>query len=210
MPEVKMEIIRSNSNGNGKGNGRVEVLNKGDFEQIYTGNSGRMFAAAYNILYNVEDAEDAVQMAFLKFSKHYSEFKGEAKLSTYLFRIVVNESLMMLRPKERKVHKVSLEQECEDGSLISRIPKFVVDCRSQHIDRINIERAVNHLPVGQRKIWILYDYLGCKHREISRTLGCSLGNSKSQLNKAREKLRKALSSQPKRIPACTSTFNKIN
>ena len=188
-----MESIRSNSNGNGRDN--CGFLNKGDFEQIYTGNSRRMFAIAYNILRNVGDAEHAVQESFLQLSKHYSEFRGESKISTYLHRVVVNESLMTLRRKERRIQETSLEQECEDGSLISRTP--AMDCRSQYINRINIERAVNHLPDGQRKIWILYDYLGCKHWEIAKALGCSLGNAKSQLNKAREKLRRALNSQQK-------------
>lgn len=198
MSEVKVSNIKANSNGNGRGNGRAGVLNKDDLEQIYKGNSRRMFVIAYNILYNVEDAEDALQLAFLKLTKYYSQFNGKSKLSTYLNRIIVNESLMMLRPKERKVHKVSLEQECEDGSiLILEIPD-AVDCRNQYINRINIERAVSNLPNGQRKIWILYDYLGCKHWEIAQTLGCSLGNAKSQLHKARGKLRRALSSEQKK------------
>ena len=171
MPEVKMESIRNNSNWNGKGNGGVWGLNKDDFEQIfeqiYMGNSGRMFAIAYNILRNVGDAEHAVQESFLKLSQHYDQFREESKISTYLHRIVVNESLMMLSSKKRKIPEVSLEQECADGSILTLEIPDAVDCRSQYINRINIERAVSHLPAGQRKIWILYDYLGCKHHEVS-------------------------------------------
>ncbi len=154
-----------------------------------------MFAAAYKILCNVEDAEDAVQMAFLKLSNHYGEFRGGAKISTYLHRIVINESLMMLRPKERKAHKIPLECECADSGLISEIPELAVDCRRQYISRINIERAVSHLSANQREVWILYAYLGCGHQEVARTLSSSVSNTKSQLCRARKRLRTILNSK---------------
>lgn len=190
MLEVKIRNLGNNGNRNSRFND--EFLDQHNFEQIYRGSFKMMFVAAYRILCNVEDAEDAVQKAFLKLAKYYSKFRGEAKISTYLHRIVVNESLMMLRPKERRVCKVSLEQECLNGDrLISEIPGPSVDCRYKE-DGIAIEKAVSHLPTGYRRVWILYDYLGCRHQEVAKTLNCSIGNSKSQLRKALKKLRRVL------------------
>jgi len=188
MPKVKIGGIRTSANGNaGKNKG---VLNQDDFKQIYTANYGRMFSTACRILKNTEDAEDAVQRAFLQLFKHYSAFRKKAKLSTYLHRIVINESNMILRPRERRIRKLPLEYELENGEL-TEIPELAID-GNHYGDKITIENAVNQLAKGYRKVWILHDYEGYEHPEVAELLRCSSGASKSQLFKARRRLREIL------------------
>ncbi|MEK6840791.1 MAG: RNA polymerase sigma factor [Nanoarchaeota archaeon] len=195
MPEIKAGNL--GSSGNGKDNS--QPIDQAYFEKVYRENYGIMFSVAKKILLNVEDTHDAVQKAFLKFFVHHDQFRKEAKTSSYLCSIVINEALMPLRLKERRMHGVSLEQECEDGSiLILEIPDDI-NCSSKHISKIDIERAASCLPTGQRRVWILYDYLGCKHWEIAQTLGCSTGSTRNQLHKARKKLRRGLNFQQKLV-----------
>ena len=191
MSKHKIKTVeRHNSKGNGV-NGNHRTLSEEDFAKIYATNYQKMLYTSRRILRNTEDAEDAVQDAFLKFFIHYNQYRGDSNVSTYLHRIVANESLMKLRYPERKAHKVPLEHRFADDLTIE-IPELAVDCSGQDVDRINIERAVSQLPDGYRRVLILSDYLGCKHHEVVEILGYSIGNSKSQLYKARRKLRELL------------------
>jgi len=184
---LKASINTVRNNGNGRKRGNNGVLSEDEFNQIYIENQRRMFSTARRILRNPEDAEDAVQRAFLQLFKHYNAFRKKAKLSTYLCRIVINESKMILRLTERKIHKLPLEYQLEDGELME-IPELAID-GNHYEDKITIENAVNQLAKGYRKVWILHDYEGYEHPEVAELLGCSSGASKSQLFKARRRLR---------------------
>ena len=194
MPEPNAEIVEGcNSNADGLRENR-RTPNEDDFKQIYAENQRRMFNIAYRILRNTEDAEDAVQQAFLQLSQKYSQFREEAKISTYLCSIVINEALQICR-KERRVCVVPLEYELQDGELIE-IPELAVN-GNHHEYGITIEGAVSNLSNSYRKVWILHDYLGCEHREIAKILGCSVGTSKSDLCRARIRLREIINSEQK-------------
>jgi len=142
---------------------------------------------------NPAGAEDLAQEAFLQLFRKIQTFRGESAFSTWLHRLTVNVVLMRLRRKN--VLETSLdelgEQDEESGSPRREIgtPDLTL---SGSVDRVNLERAVGQLPPGYRAVFLLHDVEGYEHNEIADMLGCSIGNSKSQLHKARTRLRDLL------------------
>ena len=141
---------------------------------------------------NSADAEDLTQQAFLQVFRKIATFRGESVFSTWLHRVTVNVVLMHLRQKKpTEILTEDLEQHsptgespvelgCPDASMLGAI------------DRVNLTRAVHKLPLGYKRLFLLYDVFGFEHREIAGLLGCSTGCSKSQLHKARKRLRRLL------------------
>ena len=140
---------------------------------------------------NIADAEDLTQEAFLQLYRKIATFRGESAFSTWLHRLTVNVVLMHLRKKS--LPQVSLEELLEpreDG------PKKDLGRRDARlagsVDRIVLERSIENLSPGYRSAFVMHDIEGYEHKEIARLMGCSIGNSKSQLHKARLKLRDLL------------------
>src|SRR5436305_14934567 len=162
------------------------------FEFLYELHSRRVYALCLRMVGNPSDAEDLMQEAFLQLFRKVATFRGESAFSTWLHRLAVNVVLMHLRKKG--LPEVSLEESMEpqqeDG------PKKDIGTRDNllagSIDRVNLERAIESLPPGYRIIFVLHDIEGYEHNEIAEMMGCSIGNSKSQLHKARMKLRDLL------------------
>lgn len=118
-----------------------------------------------------------------------STFRGESAFTTWLHRLTVNVVLMHLRKKAPD--QISIDETVE-GAEETAPPRELedIDLRlTGSIDRVNLERAISQLPAGYRTIFILHDIEGYEHNEIAKMLGCSIGNSKSQLHKARMRLR---------------------
>jgi RNA polymerase sigma-70 factor, ECF subfamily len=142
---------------------------------------------------NTAEAEDLTQEAFLQLFRKIATFRGESAFSTWLHRLAVNVVLMKLRKKSGK--ETSLEQvtEPDEESGTPRRDFGTADLRlSGSLDRVNLERAVEQLPPGYKSVFILHDVQGYEHNEIAEMMGCSIGNSKSQLHKARMRLRDLL------------------
>ena len=142
---------------------------------------------------NTAEAEDLTQEAFLQLFRKISTFRGESAFSTWLHRLAVNVVLMKLRKKSGK--ETSLEQvtEPDEESGGPRRDFGAADLKlSGSLDRVNLERAVGQLPPGYRAVFVLHDVEGYEHNEIAEIMGCSIGNSKSQLHKARMRLRELL------------------
>jgi RNA polymerase sigma-70 factor (ECF subfamily) len=141
---------------------------------------------------SVAEAEDLTQEAFLQFHRKIETFRGESALSTWLHRLAINVVLMHLR---RKSLQVSSLDELTDPAADQRpgrsfgAPDLVL---SGAIDRLTLQRAINDLPAGYRLIFVLHDIEGFEHNEIASLLDCSIGNSKSQLHKARLRLRESV------------------
>lgn len=142
------------------------------------GNS--LFGTAQRILHSTEDAEEAVQEAFLKFYRKAPTIHS-GKLSSWLHRVVINLCLDRLRARKRKA-EVAVEEEILGAS------------RPAGGLRLDLSRAVAELPEQARLVFLLYDLEGYKHREVAASLGISEGTSKSQLFRAREMLRSRLES----------------
>jgi RNA polymerase sigma-70 factor (ECF subfamily) len=142
---------------------------------------------------NTAEAEDLAQEAFLQLFRKIATFRGESAFSTWLHRLSVNVVLMRLRKKT--LSETSLD-ETTDPDEESGGPRRDIggpDLRlSGSIDRVNLERAVEQLPPGYRSVFVLHDVQGYEHNEIATIMNCSIGNSKSQLHKARMRLRELL------------------
>jgi RNA polymerase sigma-70 factor, ECF subfamily len=141
---------------------------------------------------NIAEAEDLTQEAFLQLHRKIGTFRGDSAFSTWLHRLAINVVLMQLRKKGLSLISLdeAMEPAPEEGPGRSfGAPDLTL---SGAIDRLALERAVADLPAGYRLIFILHDVEGFEHNEIAAMLDCSIGNSKSQLHKARLKLREAL------------------
>lgn len=149
------------------------------------------------------EAEDLSQEAFLQLFRKISTFRGESAFSTWLHRLVVNVVLMHLRKKG--LQQVSLDE--TDGSQEEPVKREYGDDDRRllgSIDRIALGRAIEQLPPGYRAVFILHDVEGYEHNEIAQIMNFSVGNSKSQLHKARLKLRETLRQKRGRSEASQS------
>jgi len=164
------------------------------FEILYSLHKRRVYSLCLRMLGNVAEAEDLTQEAFLQLYRKIGTFRGDSAFSTWLHRLAVNVVLMHLRKKG--LPQVSLEETLEpsqdDGPRKDIGERDLV--LSGSIDRVALERAVENLPPGYRLVFVLHDVEGYEHNEIADMLSCSIGNSKSQLHKARMKLRDLLRS----------------
>jgi RNA polymerase sigma-70 factor, ECF subfamily len=171
----------------------AQAGNAAAFEFLYQLHGRRVYALCLRMVGNPADAEDLMQEAFLQLFRKIGTFRGESAFSTWLHRMTVNVVLMRLRKKSLPTD--SLEETLEPDAENSG-PKRDVgapDLRlSGAVDRVNLERSVEKLPPGYRTVFVLHDVQGYEHNEIAEIMGCSVGNSKSQLHKARTRLRELL------------------
>ena len=162
------------------------------FEALYHHHKRRIFSLCLRMTSNHAEAEDFTQEAFIQLYRKIGTFRGESAFSTWLHRLSVNIILMSWRRKG--LNEVSLEETLE--SQAENGPKKEIGRRDDvlygSLDRIGLDRAIQELARGYRTIFVLHDIEGYEHNEIAAMLGCSIGNSKSQLHKARMKLRTML------------------
>jgi RNA polymerase sigma-70 factor (ECF subfamily) len=166
------------------------------FAQLYALHKRRVYSLCLRMLGNVAEAEDLTQESFLQLHRKIATFRGDSAFSTWLHRLTINVVLMHLRRKGLNV--ISLDEALDPSPDHGPSRSFgAPDLQlTGSIDRMTLEKAVEGLPAGYRLIFVLHDIEGYEHNEIATLLDCSIGNSKSQLHKARMKLREAL-----RIPA---------
>jgi RNA polymerase sigma-70 factor (ECF subfamily) len=167
------------------------------FAQLYSLHKRRIYSLCLRMVGNVAEAEDLTQEAFLQLHRKIGTFRGDSAFSTWLHRLAINVVLMQLRKKGLSLISLdeAMEPAPEEGPGRSfGAPDLTL---SGTIDRLALERAVADLPAGYRLIFILHDVEGFEHNEIAAMLDCSIGNSKSQLHKARLKLRDALRTTPR-------------
>jgi len=176
--------------------GLIERAKKGDaeaFQALYEKHKRRVYSLCLRMTANTAEAEDLTQEAFLQLYRKIGTFRGESAFSTWLHRLSVNVVLMHLRKKSLPV--VSLEETTQStGDDDTPKKDFGAEdiALAGSIDRLRLQKAVDDLPPGYRTIFVLHDVEGYEHNEIATIVGCSIGNSKSQLHKARMKLRDLL------------------
>jgi RNA polymerase sigma-70 factor, ECF subfamily len=173
----------------------IERAKQGDahaFQELYDKHKRRVYSLCLRMTANTAEAEDLTQEAFLQLYRKIGTFRGESAFSTWLHRLSVNVVLMHLRKKSLPV--VSLEESTQAGEDDTPKKDFGAEdlALAGSIDRLQLQKAVNDLPPGYRTIFVLHDIQGYEHNEIAEIVGCSIGNSKSQLHKARMKLRDLL------------------
>src|SRR6267142_884655 len=163
----------------------------GAFEQLYERHNRRVYSLCLRMTQNVAEAEDLAQEAFIQLFRKIGSFRGESAFTTWLHRLTVNQVLMHFRKRG-----VRMEQTTEDGETPIQIVKGTENPNAMPVvDRIALDKAIAQLPPGYRTVFTLHDIEGHEHEEIARMLGCSVGTSKSQLHKARMKLRGLLRQQ---------------
>jgi RNA polymerase sigma-70 factor (ECF subfamily) len=162
------------------------------FERIYRTHSRRVYGLCFRMTGNPTLAEDLTQDIFLQVFRKIQTFRAESAFSTWLYRLAVN--VVLMRRRVKTLNETSLEASKEtESDTFPRREMGRVDLRvSGVVDRVNLRRALGQLPRGYRQIFLLHDVLGYEHHEIAETLRCSVGNSKSQLHKARMRLRTIL------------------
>ena len=162
------------------------------FQALYDKHKRRVYSLCLRMTANTAEADDLTQEAFLQLYRKIATFRGESAFSTWLHRLSVNVVLMHLRKKSLPV--VSLEETTQAGEDDTPKKDFGAEdlALAGSIDRLQLQRAVDDLPPGYRTIFVLHDVEGYEHNEIATIVGCSIGNSKSQLHKARMKLRDLL------------------
>ncbi len=175
---------------------RAQVGDHQAFAQLYSLHKRRIYSLCLRMVGNVAEAEDLTQEAFLQLHRKIATFRGDSAFSTWLHRLAINVVLMQLRKKGLSL--ISLDEAMEPAPEEGPGRSFGAPdpTLSGAIDRLALERAVASLPAGYRLIFILHDVEGFEHNEIAAMLDCSIGNSKSQLHKARLKLRDALRTTP--------------
>ena len=171
---------------------RAQRGDESAFETLFRQNKQRVYALCLRMIGNTAEAEELTQEAFLQVFRKLHTFRGESAFSTWLHRLSVNTVLMRLRKKTLTV--MSLEDDSTgDESDEPRKEYGAPDLAlTGSIDRLHLERAIAQLPPGYRQMFLLHDVQGYEHHEIAEMLGVSIGNSKSQLHKARMRLRKLL------------------
>jgi RNA polymerase sigma-70 factor (ECF subfamily) len=175
---------------------RAQAGDHSAFAQLYSLHKRRIYSLCLRMVGNVAEAEDLTQEAFLQLHRKIATFRGDSAFSTWLHRLAINVVLMQLRKKGLSL--ISLDEAMEPAPEEGPGRSFGAPdpALSGAIDRLALQRAVGSLPAGYRLIFILHDIEGFEHNEIAAMLDCSIGNSKSQLHKARLKLRDALRINP--------------
>jgi RNA polymerase sigma-70 factor, ECF subfamily len=167
---------------------RAQAGEEEAFEHLFETHKRKVYSLCLRMTGDPAEAEDLSQEAFLNLFRKISTFRGEAAFSTWLHRLVVNVVLMHLRKKGPQ--KISMDEtESWQEEPVKR--EYGEDDRNLlgSVDRLTLTTAVEGLPPGCRAIFVLHDIEGYEHSEIARMMHCTVGNSKSQLHKARMKLR---------------------
>jgi len=168
--------------------GRAQQGDEAAFAEIFERYKRRVYSLCLRLTRVPADAEDLTQDVFLLLFRKISTFRGESAFSTWLHRMVANVAFMHLRKKTRPL--VSLDDLGPSPDEPARREVADHDLRLKGcIDRITLERAIAELPPGYRAVYALYELQGYGHHEIAEIMNWSVGNSKSQLHKARRKLR---------------------
>ena len=172
---------------------RAQSGDSAAFEIIYQQYASRVYALCLRMLRDPVEAEDLTQEAFLQLFRKLNTFRGESAFSTWLHRLTVN--LVLMRLRKKSLPTVSIDATADQGDEIDSpaidvgAPDLLLEGL---IDRLRLERCIAELPAGYRAIFVLHDIQGYQHSEIAEMVGRSVGDSKSQLHKARMRLRELL------------------
>jgi len=185
----------------------LRLAQQGDpaaFERIYELHKRRVYSLCLRMVGNTAEAEDLTQEAFLQLFRKIATFRGESAFSTWLYRLVANVVLMHLRKK--RLNAVSLDE--TESNLEDPAPKREFGADDLRLtattERLRLERAIRRLPPGYRAVFILHDIEGYEHAEVAQILDCTSGNCKSQLHKARLRLRQWVNARPQTQPPARS------
>jgi RNA polymerase sigma-70 factor, ECF subfamily len=176
--------------------GRGAIASMGD---LYERHRPLVYSLCLRMTGNMSEAEDLTQEIFIQLLGKVGSFRGESRFSSWLYRFTTNHVLMYFRRTTRRRERFPYL-----ADEIPAIQNRPVSLAPQLLDRIAIDAALAKLPSGSRSVFVKFDVEGYNHEEIAGIFGCSVGNSKSQLHKARRRLRKLLLRGPLRISALSA------
>ncbi len=162
------------------GSGRAQP-----FEEIFRLHHRRVYSICLRMTGNSTEAEDLTQEVFVLVFRKLESFRGESAFTTWLHRLTVNQVLMHFRKNHVRKEQLTEDGEMPVGIMVDR-NSFN---RSPVLDRLSLDEAIVKLPDGYRTVFVLHDVEGLEHSEIASLLGCSIGTSKSQLHRARMRMR---------------------
>lgn len=177
---------------------RAQAGDEQAFATLFQMHQKRVYSVCLLMTKDVAEAEDLTQEAFLQVFRAIGSFRGDSAFSTWLYRVAVNTVLMKLR-RRKSPPAISLDQPVSPDSNVRRDYGQNDPALSGAIDRIALRRAIQELPEGCRTVFALHEVEGYQHHEIAQLLDCSIGNSKSQLHKAKLKMRDLLFPKKKAI-----------
>lgn len=155
------------------------------FEVLYERYHRRTYSLCLRMTNSATEAEDLTQEVFIQLFRKIGSFRGASAFSTWLHRLTVNQVLMHFRKRSVKSEKTT-----EEGEMPDQVVNGTANPnRMPIVDRIALNKAISELPNGYRSVFVLHDIEGYEHEEVARIMGISVGTSKSQLHKARLKLR---------------------
>lgn len=158
------------------------------FEELYQQHHRRVYSLCFRMTRDASEAEDLTQEIFIQLYRKLDTFRGDSSFTTWLHRLTVNVVLMYFRTSAKK-----RERTTEDGTTPVQIVRGTQNpARMSVVDHIALDEAIRQLSPGYRAVFILHDVEGYEHDQIAEILGCAVGTSKSQLHKARLKLRQLL------------------
>jgi RNA polymerase sigma-70 factor (ECF subfamily) len=170
------------------------------FAELFHAHKTKIYSLCLRMTSNTAEAEDLTQEAFLQVFRKLSTFRGDSALSTWLYRVAVNTVLMHFRKKG--LRQVPLDEiNHQDPHAPQRERGEADEQLAGTVDRIALTRAMGALPVGYRTVFLLHEVKGYEHHEIARILRCSIGNSKSQLHKAKSRMRELMGLSKAQKPA---------
>lgn len=175
----------------GAGSGNMSALG-----ELYRRYNRRVYSLCRRMAANTAEAEDLTQEVFIKLFHEAGTFRGESAFTTWLHRLTVNVVLMYLRKHRRRFERPTQDKEIPEQAAPGTERPDIMPV----FDRLELDSALAGLPPGYRVVFVLYDVEGYSHDEIGLLLGCTAGTSKSQLHKARKKLRALLRGRRPRRP----------
>jgi RNA polymerase sigma-70 factor (ECF subfamily) len=155
----------------------------GAFEELYRQHAAKLYNLAFRMADTPQDAEDLLQDVFLLAHRKLGSYRGEASLGTWLYRLAMNHCLDVLRNRQTRMGQRTESLDEPDAPE----PSSPVPLATVH--RIDLERAIGTLPPACRAAFLLHDVEGFGHQEVGTILGVSEGTSKSQVHKARMRIR---------------------
>jgi RNA polymerase sigma-70 factor (ECF subfamily) len=158
------------------------------FDELYQRYHRRVFSLCLRMTNNFAEAEDLTQEIFIHVHRKIGGFRGESTMMTWLHRVSVNKVLMHFRKNNARLERTTKDEALPEPKVKD------AETRSQMlaVNRLALDRAIAQLSPGYRAVFILHEIEGYEHEEIARICGTAVGTSKSQLHKARMKLRQLL------------------
>jgi RNA polymerase sigma-70 factor (ECF subfamily) len=196
MPPSKLTVHPSSARASAPADRGVELAlvercRNGDlaaFEELYRTHAKKLYSLLFRMLANQADAEDLLQDVFLTAHRKLDTFRGDSALGTWLYRLATNLCLDHIRSRAGRASQVTDSLDDEPW-LADATARSLAD---QAVSRMDLERALAKLPEGCRAAFVLHDVEGLEHREVGEILGIAEGTSKSQVHKARLRLRALL------------------